>query len=416
MFAMSPSLNSHYSLLLGLNTPWKVAEVNLEMEQSRVVIDVCHDSKEVVCPDCQKPSPQRDLAPLRKWRHLDTMNFETIIQARVPRCNCVDCGVKTVAVPWSDKHSRFTLMFEAFAIEVLKMAGSLEAGRVFLRLSWDSAHAIMERAVERGLSRRDISEVEHIGIDEKSFLKGHKYLTTLNDLDQGRVLDVVQERTEAACRELIEKALPTLYSRFKIDAAAMDMWPAFRNAVGDLLPNAAIVYDKFHISSYLCGAVDQVRRAEHKQLLKEGDDILTGSRYSVLRSPETRTEKHENVLEEICGRNLKTSRAWAIKESFTAFWEARNRAFAELIFEDWYGWAVRSQLKPVVKVAKMLKKHLAGLLTYFEYPITNAVSEGLNSKIQSIKASARGFRNFANYRIRILFTCGKLDLTPNLTH
>lgn len=413
---MSPSLNSHYSLLLGLNTPWKVAEVNLEMEQSRVVIDVVHDCKEVICPGCQKPSPQRDLAPLRKWRHLDTMNFETILQARVPRSNCADCGVKTVAVPWADKHSRFTLMFEALAIEVLKMAGSLEAGRVFLRLSWDSAHAIMERAVERGLARRDISEVENIGIDEKSFLKGQNYLTALNDLDGGRVLEVVQERTEAACCELIGKALPTLYSRFKIDAAAMDMWPAFRNATEDLLPNASIVYDRYHVSSYLGKAVDQVRRSEHKQLLRDGDDILAGSRYSLLRSEHTRTEKHQGVLDEICGRNLKTSRAWAIKESFTSFWEARNKAFGEVIFNDWYAWAIRSQLKPVVKVAKMLKKHLAGLLTYFDHPITNAVSEGLNSKIQSIKASARGFRNFGNYRIRILFTCGKLDLTPEMTH
>ena len=413
---MSPSLNSHYSLLLGLQTPWKVTEVSLEMEKSRVVIKVSHDSKKVACPDCGMVSPQRDCAPSRRWRHLDTMNFETIIEALVPRCNCADCGVKTAAVPWAGKHSRLTLMFEAFAIEVLQMAKSLEAGRLLLELSWDAAHAIMERAVERGLSRRDISEVENIGIDEKSFLKGHNYLTALNDLDGGRVLDVVQERTESTCRELIGKALPTLYSRSKIGAAAMDMWPAFRNATEDLLPNASVVYDRFHISGYLGKAVDQVRRSEHKQLLRDGDGILTGSRYSLLRSEHTRTEKHQGVLDEICGRNLKTSRAWAIKESFTSFWESRNKAFGEAVFNDWYGWAVRSQLKPVVKVAKMLKKHLAGLLTYFDYPITNAVSEGLNSKIQSIKASARGFRNFANYRIRILFTCGKLDLVPVFMH
>lgn len=413
---MSPSLNSHYALLLGLKSPWKVSKVNLELDQSRVVIDVVHGPANVACPDCGKLSSQRDLAPSRSWRHLDTMNFETIIQARVPRCNCPDCGVKTVAVPWAGKHSRFTLMFEAFAIEVLRMAGSLEAGRVFLGLSWDSAHAIMERAVERGLSRRDISEVEHIGIDEKSFLKGHNYLTALNDLEGGRVLDVVAGRTEEACRKLIGDALPGYGNRFGIQAVAVDMWPAFGNAIKAMLPNASIVYDRFHISGYLGGAVDQVRRAEHKQLLREGDDILTGSRYSVLRSAETRTEKHQGVLDAICGRNLKTSRAWAIKESFASFWQARNRAFAELIFDDWYGWAVRSKLKPVAKVAKMLRKHLEGLLSYFEHPITNGVSEGLNSKIQSIKASARGFRNFANYRIRILFTCGKLDLMPNLTH
>jgi transposase len=296
------------------------------------------------------------------------------------------------------------------------MAKSLEAGRLLLGLSWDAAQMIMKRAVERGLASRDVSEVEEIGIDEKSFLKGHNYLTALNDLNQGRVLDVVQERTEAACRKLIDKALPGDRAKLRIKAVAVDMWPAFGNAIRGLLPNASIVYDRFHVSGYLGGAVDQVRRAEHKQLLREGDDILTGARYSLLRSEHTRTEKHEGMLEKICGRNLKTSRAWAIKETFVSFWQARNRAFAELIFKEWYDWAIRSQLEPIKKVAKMLKKHLEGLLTYFEHPITNAVSEGLNSKIQSVKASARGFRNFENYRIRILFTCGKLDLAPVITH
>jgi transposase len=413
---MPSSLNSHYALLLGLETPWKVAKVNLDVEESRVVIEVHHGVGKVSCPDCGELCSPRDCAPSRSWRHLDTMNFETIIEARVPRSNCPDCGVKTTAVPWAGKHSRFTLMFEAFAIEVLKMAKSLEAGRLLLGLSWDSAQSIMKRAVERGLAKRDTSDLERVGIDEKSFLKGHNYLTALNDLEEGRVLEVVPERTEAACRELITKALPTFYSRFKIEAVAVDMWPAFSNAVRDLLPNATIVFDRFHISGYLGGAVDQVRRAEHKELLREGDDVLTGSRYSVLRSEETRTEKHEGILEKICGRNLKTSRAWAIKESFVSFRQARNKAFGEAVFRDWYNWAIRCQLKPVVKVAKMLKKHLEGLLSYFDYPITNAVSEGLNSKIQSIKAAARGFRNFANYRIRILFTCGKLDLTPEITH
>ena len=413
---MSPSLNSHYSLLLGLQTPWKVTKVDLEIERSHVVIEVGHSSKEVACPDCGNVSPQRDCAPSRRWRHLDTMNFETIIEARVPRCNCADCGVRTAAVPWAGKHSRFTLMFEAFAIEVLQMAKSLEAGRLLLGLSWDSAQTIMKRAVERGLASRDISGVEEIGIDEKSFLKGHNYLTALNDLDQGRVLDVVQERTESACRKLIEKALPGYCRKFKIKAVAVDMWPAFGNAIRGLLPKASVVYDRFHVSGYLGGAVDQVRRAEHKQLLKDGDDVLTGTRYGLLRSEHTRTEKHKSMLEKICGRNLKTSRAWAIKETFVSFWQARNRAFGEIVFKEWYDWAIRSQLEPIKKVAKMLKKHLEGLLSYFEYPITNAVSEGLNSKIQSIKASARGFRNFENYRIRILFTCGKLDLAPVLVH
>ena len=143
-------------------------------------------------------------------------------------------------------------------------------------------------------------------------MRGHNYITLLYDLDGGRVLEVVPERTEKACRELIVKALPTDWSRFKIEAVAMDMWPAFRNAATDLLEETEIVYDRYHVSQYLGDAVDQVRRAEHKDLMAQGDEILVGARYSVLRSKETRTEKHQDILERICGRNLKTSRAWAI--------------------------------------------------------------------------------------------------------
>jgi transposase len=136
---------------------------------------------------------------------------------------------------------------------------------------------------------------------------------------------------------------------------------------------------------------------------------LLGARYSV-RSEATRTQKHQDILERICGRNLKTLRGWAIKETFQEFWNARNEGFAEEIFKHWYCWATRCQIKPVMKVAKMLKRHLDGLMSYFRYRISNAVSEGLNSEIQSIKSSARGFRNFENYRNRILFSCGKLTL------
>ena len=202
----------------------------------------------------------------------------------------------------------------------------------------------------------------------------------------------------------------------KIEAAAIDMWPAFINAVRAKLPDADIVFDRFHISKHLNEAVDKVRKSEHKTLLAEGREDLSGSKYSLLKSDENLTESQRSVLETLCGKNLKTSRAWAIKESFNEYWMSRNAAFAEGVFKDWYSWAIRSRLEPVKKVARMIKKHLYGLETYFEHWITNAVSEGLNSRIQSLKSAARGFRSFANYRIRILFFCGRLDLRPNLCH
>lgn len=403
-------------MLLGLAEPWSVSKVDLDLEASQVVIVVEHSKKTLCCPDCSQRCSLKDHAKPRRWRHLDTMNFETIIEARVPRTDCPECRVKTLPVPWAGKHSRFTLMFEAFAVLVLETARTTEAARRLLKLSWRSTQAIMKRAVERGLEQRDLSEVTRVGVDEKSFGRGHDYISVLNDLDEGRVIDVTQERTEAACDRLIQQSLTTDWSRFKIEAVALDMWPAFINSARKNFTEADLVFDRFHVSKHLNEAVDQVRRVEHKVLQAQGDESLTGSRYSLLRSCETRTQAHEDTLGKLCCKNLKTSRAWAIKESFVEFWEAPDEAFAEGIFCDWYCWATRSQLKPIIKVAKMLKRHLDGLFSYFKHRITNAVSEGLNSKIQSIKSAARGFRNFENYRTSILFFCAKLTLRPKITH
>ena len=412
---MAHNLHSHYSLLLGLAEPWSVTNVDLDLEASQVVISIKHSKKKLCCPECNQRCSIKDHTKPRGWRHLDTMNFETIIEARVPRTDCPKCGVKTLPVPWAGKHSRFTLMFEAFAVLVLETARTIESARTLLKLSWKCTQGIMKRAVERGLAQRDLSELTRVGIDEKSFGRGHDYISVLNDLDEGRVIDVTRERTEAACDRLIQQSLTTDWSCFKIEAVALDMWPAFINSARKNFDEADLVFDRFHVSKHLGEAVDQVRRAEHKTLQAQGDDSLTGSRYSLLRSSETRTQKHEDILGKLRCKNLKTSRAWAIKESFVEFWEGRNEGFAEGIFRDWYCWATRSQLPPMIKVAKMLKRHLFGLMSDFTHRITNAVSEGLNSKIQSLKSAARGFRSFENYRTSILFFCGKLTLRPKIT-
>jgi len=408
------SLKDHYGILLGLDSEWSVAEVRLEVEGKRVEIELTHGGGRVACPECGECCALADHAPPRQWRHLDTMQFETVLTARVPRGRCAACGVKTSTVPWAGKHSRFTLMFEAFAIEVLRIAANVEAARQLLRLSWDGAQRIMERAVARGLEKRDLGEVTRVGLDEKSFLRSQSYLTALNDLDEGRVIEVIEGRAAEEAAALLG-VLPAGVAE-NIEAVAIDMWPAFIKAVREVLPGADIVFDRFHVSKHLNEAVDKVRRSEHKELSARGITDLAGSRYTWLRAEKNLAGSQRSVLELLCGKNLKTSRAWAIKESFNSFWASRNAAFAETVFRDWYGWAIRSRLEPVKKVARMIKKHMYGLETYFEHRISNAASEGLNSRIQSIKSAARGFRNFANYRVRILFFCGKLDLTPKTCH
>ncbi len=405
-------LTKHYSWLLGLDTAWEVSKVSLSLEGKCVEILVTHAGGRVPCPECGVGCSIADHAPERTWRHLDTMQFVTRLRARVPRANCKTCGVKTTSVPWAGKHSRFTLMFEAFAIEVIQACGNVKSAAGLLGLDWDSVHRIMERAVQRGLERREVQTLQYVGIDEKSFRRGHSYISLLVDLTGARVLEVVEDRTEAAADRLWE-ALSDEQTE-QIEAVAVDMWPAFANSIETNAEQAEIVHDRFHISKHLNEAVDQVRRQEHKALQQAGDDRLTGSKQLWLFNPENISDDRWLEFETLKDQELKTSRAWAIKEQFRWLWEYRYAGNARKFFNRWYGWATRSRLKPIIKVAKMLKRHLENILTYFRHRITNAMSEGFNSRIQSIKSQARGFRAFENYRTRILFHCGKLDLLPPL--
>jgi len=317
-------------------------------------------------------------------------------------------------VPWAGKHSRFTLMFEAFAIRVLQSAANIKKAAALLGLSWDAAHRIMQAAVERGLERREEEPIANVGLDEKSFGKGHDYVSILTDIDRSRVLEVVPERTIAATDFLWQTLTPEQLA--SVQSVAMDMWQAFMSSTTANVPEAKIVHDKFHISKYLGEAVDKVRRAEHRELQKEGDSPLTGLRQLLLYNEENLDEDSYFEVLTIQQADLKTGRAWAIKENFRHFWTYTTRGWGRRFFDRWYGWAIRSRLDPMKKVAVMLKKHLDGLLNYFDHRITNATSEGFNSRIQSIKSAARGFRNFANYRTRILFYCGKLSMLPQTSH
>jgi transposase len=408
---MDSELQRHYALLLGVGSPWEVKTVELKLAEKKVEIELNWQwGSRAKCPECGRECSIHDCAPERTWRHLDTMQFATLIRARAPRANCPEHGVKTMGVPWAAPQGRFTLLFERFAVEVLLASASVKQACQLLGVGWEAAHEIMRRAVIRGLNRRQFQALKYLGMDEKSFGRGQSYVTLLTDLEQGCVIDVVAERTTAAAERLWQ----TLRAEQKqtVEAVAVDMWQPFIETIQKAVPEAAIVHDKFHVSKYLNEAVDKVRRQEHKELLAVGDETLTGTRQLWLYNPENFNEEQRSEFAQLKDRHLKVARAWAVKELFSTFWNYQKESLARRFFEDWYGWVSRSQLKPVVEVAQMLQRHLENLLTYIEHPITNAVTEGLNSKIQNLKAAARGFRNFQNYRTRILFFCGKLDLYP----
>ncbi len=400
-----------FSMALGLKTPWYVKDVQMNMGEQRVTIIV----------ECRCGTTWADTEGAlaihgyeeRQWRHLDTMQFETIIQARVPRVRWPDGRTEMVQVPWAQPRSRWTLMFEGIAVRVLQNSRSVTQACELLKLDWSSAHRIMERAVERGLERRNLEEVRHIGMDEKSFRRGQDYISTLVDLNKEapRVLEVAAGRDIHAAKELLH-SLPEPV-REKIEAVAMDMSATYQAAAREVLPQAEIVHDRFHVSKLLGEAVDKVRRGEHKELMQAGDNRLLGTRYIWLYHPnELNTDRLKQLNDLFEVQHLRTARAYYHRLRFMDFWSQPDIGEGQRFFARWFHEALQSCLEPVIKVAHTLQSHLLGILSYFRHKITNAMTESFNSTIQSLKASARGFRNFENYRIRILFFLGKLDLQP----
>lgn len=407
---MSRTLEEHYGLLLGLDSSWGVREVRLSLEEQRVELELTHLPGTLRCPECGVTRTMHDRSPERQWRHLDTMQFETVIVARIPRTDCPTCGVKQIGVPWAEPQGRFTLLFEAFAIRVLQASSNIQRACSLLGLSWKSGQEIMTRAVERGLECRSVEHVYHVGLDEKSFGRGQDYVSVLTDIDGRRVLDVVPGRDEAAATQLLA-TLPA-DQRKEVVAAAIDMSAAYANSIETQLPQAEIVHDRFHIAKHLNEAVDQVRRSEHKELRAEGDFSLKGTKHLLMYHPDNLNEDQREWIAALREAELKTARAWAIREHFRWFWEYTYAGNAQKFFQSWHSWAIRCRLPPIARVAQMLMRHLPRILTWFRHPISNGPAEGFNSVIQSLKSAARGFRNFANYRTRILFFTGKLQLLP----
>jgi transposase len=399
-----------YEALLGIKSPWRVTKVVLNPSAGRVDVWVeDQPGTKWNCPECKQKASTYDHSEERIWRHLDTCQYGTYIHARMPRVKCVDHGVRQVPVPWAEAGSRFTLLFENKMIDVLKECDVTGANRL-TRMTWSESWNIIEKAVTRGTRRKEKRVPEYLGVDEKSFAKRHSYETLVCDLRKGTVEYVLDENSQAS--------LEGYYIQFtkeelaKVKAIAMDMWDPYIAATRNFVPDAEakIVFDRFHVTKQVTEALDKVRRREHKQLMKSGEEWLKNTKHLWLMNEERIPDWRREEFDEVRKMKLKTSRAWAIKEALRPFWDYSYPKNAEKYFKRWYFWAAHSRLDPMIGAAKTLKSHLPNILTYFKHRITNSIVEGLNSKIQTVKQMACGFRNREHYRKAILFHCGGLDL------
>ncbi len=404
-------LTQHYEQLLGLEPPWRIQEVDLDHDATEVRIRIALTTRgRLRCPVCQALCGRHDHRT-RRWRHLDTMQYTTILEAEVPRVRCQEHGVHQIEVSWAEENSRYTALFEALVIDWLHETSTLAVARQ-LRLSWDQVAGIQARAVRRGLARRVRRSPTAIGVDETSFQKRHEYVTVVNDLDEGIVLHVADNRRQEVLESYFEDLGPKGCAA--LENIAMDMWAPFIAATRAHVPEAdeKIVFDKFHIAKHLGDAVDRVRRRENRELRAQGDDRLVKTKYWWLQNPDTMSHRHWRDFSPLRKSRLKVARAWAIKESAMLLWGYAKRGWAERVWKRWYSWAIRSRLDPVKRVARMIKKHWAGVINAATSNVTNARAEGINSKIQWIKRMASGYRNRENFRNAIYFHLGGLDLYP----
>lgn len=389
-----------YQYLLGLQSPWTVSRVHLDVQGQCVEVWAEHpEGAAWECPQCRERLPLYDHAEERTWRHLDSCQFQTHLHARIPRVDCEAHGVVQVTVPWAAPRSRFTLLFERLAIDVLGQCDVSGATRI-LRISWDEAWGVMQRAVTRGRARKQARVMRRIGVDEKAVAKGHRYLTLVCNLDEGTVEHIAEDRKQE--------------SLDGIEAVAMDMWEPYIQATRAQVPDATdkIVFDRFHVMGYIGKAVDTVRKQEHRELMASGDETLKGSKYLWLYSRENVPARRREEFTALRRQELKVGRAWAIKEALRCLWQYVYPASGWKFWKQWYFWATHSRLEPIRKAAETIRRHIDNIVTYYQHPVTNAMSEGLNSQIQKIKSMACGFRNTEHFKTAIYFRCGGLDLYP----
>ena len=402
-----------YTALLALRDPWYISSLDVDVQKQEMHVHIFHQPVALPCPECSRPCPVHDHVESRTWRHLDLWQCKTWLHCQLPRTDCPEHGIHRVKTPWAEPNSRFTMAMEAKIIDAIGACETVTGACRIMRVSWDEARGIMERAVSRGLARKESIPIRNLGVDEKAILKGHRYVTLAYDLDRGVVDEVVKDRKRESLERYFDgKSRAQLTA---IEAICMDMWEPFRQAVISKVPKGArkIVHDKYHIIAHMNKALNEVRAKEARELQSHGDDSLKGTRQMLLWGDENRPERYESRFAKLMKSDLATSKVWALKENLRRLWNHRSSRVARKHFSGWNRWALRLDQMAVTKVANMIKERIDQVVSYCDHPVSNGVGEGLNSRIMSVQRRARGYRFYETFRMAILFFCGGLDLKPS---
>ena len=404
-----------YKDIIGVHHPWIITSVEKDEGVRKITVRIEYGSNQITaCPKCGGDTKLYDRR-IRVLRYLDTCQYETFLEVHVPRVLCETDGIQQIQIPYAEKHSRFTGRFET-AVIIWLQDSPISAVAENFKLSWDEVDGIMQRAVKRGLSRRDKQEVKNLGIDETSYQKGHKYATVILDKDRDSVITVLDDRKA----ETLETWLKTqeIVDLSGLESVSMDMWDPYIKAVKAVIPGAEqlIAFDRFHVSKHVNEALDKVRRREHASFLKlTGESPLSNSRFQWLVNS-NRTDNRDGrrkVFLNLSRLNLETAKAWRIKEAANTLWGFVYMKVAQEAWKKLLRWISLCRIPEMIKAGLTIRNYFWGILNAIRLKATNGTVEAKNNSIQRIKRMACGFRNRDRFRNAILFHLGNLDLSPS---
>jgi transposase len=380
-------------------------------ERQAIIIEVRTSWRWIRCGDCHRKAMRLHGTDgkTRRWRQLGLVGHRIYLHCRVYRVFCQRCGVRTMDTPWARVGSMFTRAFEDEVTWFVQHTDQTTTAAYF-GISWETVGRIAERVAADKLDGSLLKGLRIIGVDEICYGRPRKFLTVVVNHLTGRVVWSGPGQSSATLVRFFDQLGAS--GRSTIEVVTMDMDAAFEKAVGERLPHAEIVYDRFHVIQLVTQAVDELRRSEMRACSHDERKRLKGYRWPTLKNPWNLTRSEQEKLSELPRNNMRLYRAYLLKEAFQVIFDSETPEEADRIFTEWYGWARRSQIEPIRRVAQSLKQRWQGIRRFIQLRLTNAIVEGFNSKIRMLSHRAFGFHSAPSLIAMIRLCCSGIHLEP----
>ena len=363
------------------------------------------------CGTCGRRAPRYDRRPQRLWRHPPWGPTTVWLRYAPWRVSCRRCGVRVEQVSWAASGSAFTASCEEMVAYLAQTMDRTAVSRL-MGISWQAVGSIVERVVARQLDPARLHGLKRIGVDEFSYRKRHHYLTVVVDHDRRRVVWAGKGRSAETLEAFFDRLGPAGCERIELVTA--DLASSWQKALRAKVPQARVVFDRFHVERLATEAVDDVRRAEQRGADAKTAKTLKGSRYCLLKHPKRLKRGEKRRLAAVRRANRALDRAYELKEYLATILEQATPDDAGELLDQWLDWASRSRLAPFVKLARTIRKHAVGILAYLDTKMTNGLVEGINNKLRVIARRAYGFHSHGALISMLFLCCGGIELAPPL--